>query len=310
MFDNNGFDTTVDILMATYNGERYLEEQIRSIQAQTFTGWHLLVSDDCSTDRTLEIIQHLATEDDRIRLVSSGTRKGGAKENFFYLMSQSTADYVFFCDQDDVWLPDKMALSLEHMLKNAIAGKPNCLYTDLAIVDRRLNTMYESRFAKAGVSGKDNFASLLFENRLTGCTVLVDRALLRRAMKCFNLESVIMHDWWVGLIAVSQGRLIRFERATMLYRQHEANVVGEQRKTIKQLVVGAKEGFNRKVAQASYFVECYKECLTKHDLDFAQQLSQFARLSLPKRLSLINSNGLWGSSPSERVNTFIHIVAP
>ncbi len=301
---------TVDILMATYNGERYLEEQIRSIQAQTFTSWRLLISDDCSTDGTLGIIQRLAGADDRIQLVSSGTRKGGAKENFFYLMSQSTADYVFFCDQDDVWLPDKMALSLEHMLKNAIASKPNCLYTDLAIVDRCLNTMYESRFAKAGVSGKDNFASLLFENRLTGCTVLVDRALLRRAMQCFDLESVIMHDWWVGLIAVSQGRLIRFERVTMLYRQHEANVVGEQKKTIKQLVVGAKEGFSRKIAQASYFIECYKEYLTKHDLDFAQQLSRFAKLSLPKRLSLINSNGLWGSSPFERVNTFIHIVVP
>ena len=96
--------------MATYNGERFIAEQIESIQRQSYKNWRLLVSDDCSTDGTLDVVRRYAAEDGRIRIVSEGVKHGGAKENFFSLMTCSDAPYCMFCDQDDVWLPDKIRL--------------------------------------------------------------------------------------------------------------------------------------------------------------------------------------------------------
>ena len=98
----------VDILMATYNGEAFVEEQVRSIMAQSFTNWRLLIHDDGSTDQTIAIIQQLQQEDSRIVLINDNVCNLGVARNFIHLVTYATARYCMFCDQDDIWLPNKV----------------------------------------------------------------------------------------------------------------------------------------------------------------------------------------------------------
>ncbi len=131
-------DPLIDILMATYNGERFVGEQIESIQAQTYGNWRLLVSDDCSTDATLNVVRRYAAEDDRIRIVSDGVRYGGARENFFALMKMTDAAYVMFCDQDDIWRDDKISVEISVLLNSERSHGPSCpimVHSDLALID-------------------------------------------------------------------------------------------------------------------------------------------------------------------------------
>ena len=137
----------IDILMATFNGERFVGEQIESIQAQSYRNWRLLVSDDCSSDGTLDVVRRYAANDERIRIVSEGVRYGGAKENFFALMGKSEAPYVMFCDQDDVWLSrkvEKTFILMNGMEDGYSAKLPLLVFTDMKVVDAELNVIAES----------------------------------------------------------------------------------------------------------------------------------------------------------------------
>ena len=102
------------ILLSTYNGMNYLEEQVSSLLAQTYTDWKLYIRDDASTDNTLALIHELAKRDERIIVMPSG-RNLGAKEGFMWMLRNVEADYYMFCDHDDVWLPRKVELTLKRM---------------------------------------------------------------------------------------------------------------------------------------------------------------------------------------------------
>ena len=125
-------DKKVAILMATYNGEKYLSEQIESIINQTFTDWVLYIHDDGSTDGTLEIIKKYVKIYPKKIILIQGERTGGAKFNFFSLMDKVTAEYIMFSDQDDWWLPDKINKTLEKCIKieNGQKDTPVVVFTD------------------------------------------------------------------------------------------------------------------------------------------------------------------------------------
>ena len=104
----------VNILLSTYNGEKYVREQVESIQKQSFTDWNLLIRDDGSSDNTAEIIRSLATQDERIRFINDGNVTNvGVIRSFFELLTYEKADYYLFCDQDDYWLEDKVRAQVE-----------------------------------------------------------------------------------------------------------------------------------------------------------------------------------------------------
>lgn len=219
----------IDILMATYNGVRFIGEQIESIQSQTYKNWRLLVSDDCSSDGTLDVVRRYAARDDRISIVSEGLRYGGAMENFFALMSKSDAPYCMFSDQDDVWLPRK----IENEYHAAAARErldgpdvPIAVYTDMAVVDARLHEISPSfleQEKKRDMRG--DLRAFITISGAAGCTMLFNRA-LRNLVAGSDCSLALMHDWWIGIVAASCGALLYLDEPSMLYRQHSNNEVG------------------------------------------------------------------------------------
>lgn len=219
----------VDILLATYNGERFVGEQIESIQAQTYKNWRLLVSDDCSSDGTLDVVRNFAADDNRISVVSEGVRYGGAKDNFFALMGSSGAPYCMFCDQDDVWLSEKVEKSLESL--RALEGDygtdtPLLVFSDMKVVDEKLNVIHDS-FERSSRFDPNRltFRHLLAHNVAAGCCMLFNRALLDVCRRSDG-DGAEMHDWWAILAAAAFGRIVFVDAPLSLYRQHGDNEVG------------------------------------------------------------------------------------
>ena len=223
-------ESLVDILMATYNGERFVAEQIESIQRQTYGDWRLLVSDDCSSDRTLDVVRRYAADDSRICIVSEGVKHGGAKENFFALMTYSDAPYCMFCDQDDVWLPGKIEKSLA-ALRSLEAehgtGMPLLAFCDMRVVDERLGVIHESFECYENLDpNRTQFPQVLAQAIGAGCTFLMNHALLTLSNRHHDLSAIDMHDWWVTLVAAAFGRIAFVDEPLSLYRQHGDNEVG------------------------------------------------------------------------------------
>lgn len=154
---------SVQILMAVYNGERYLDQQIESILNQSFQDWELLISDDCSTDRSLDVIRLYCERDSRIRLVLDGSHFGSAKSHFMALFRIASAPYVMTADQDDVWDTHKIELTLNKMKESEIKSSgPVLVCTDLRVVDQNLNLISPSFFALFSTRCKQNRFRLFF----------------------------------------------------------------------------------------------------------------------------------------------------
>ncbi|HEX8431499.1 MAG TPA: glycosyltransferase, partial [Longimicrobium sp.] len=138
----------VEVALATHNGERYLPALLDSLFAQTHRDFTVVVSDDGSTDRTVEVLGEYAERNPgRMRIVGTTPRRLGAAGNFSSILPHLTADYVFFCDQDDVWLPRKIELSLARLRAleaDAPAGTPILVHTNLAVVGRELEPIAPS----------------------------------------------------------------------------------------------------------------------------------------------------------------------
>ena len=223
----------VFILLSSYNGARYIGEQIESIRRQTFEGWTLLVRDDGSSDSTTEVVQQLARADGRIRLLADGPGNLGPVASFGALLEHALderAAYVALADQDDVWAADKLERQLA-LLRSHEASRgvdhPTLVHSDLTVVDSDLRPIHPSflRYQRLEHAAAHPLRRLLLQNFVTGCTVLLNRALLRWAVP---VPSVIMHDWWLAQCAAALGSVLFLPEATVLYRQHGANVLGSR----------------------------------------------------------------------------------
>lgn len=213
----------VNILLSTYNGEQFLAEQIRSIQAQTFTDWTLLIRDDGSTDKTREVIEDFVERDNRIYFINPESHENfGVIKNFYTLLKHDKADYYFFSDQDDIWLPDKLAITLNEAQKYDVT-KPLMVYTDLKVVNEDLKVLSESMIRTQSAHANTRLVEELTENTVTGGTALINHAL---ASTWQSLDNIIMHDWYLALLAAALGQLVYIDQPTELYRQHDNNVLG------------------------------------------------------------------------------------
>ncbi len=218
----------VDVLLATYQGAKYLEEQLKSIFTQTYSSIHLWIRDDGSSDQTFSILQRWAqTYPDKITLLPSEKRLGIIR-NFSKLMEMSSAPYVMLADQDDKWLPNKVEISLAHlkaMERQYGPFLPLLVHTDLRVVDQNLQEIAPSFWRYSGINpNHTSLNRLLTQNIITGCTMLMNRALIDAAYPISS--DAIMHDWWIALVASCLGRIWFVDQPTLLYRQHDANDVG------------------------------------------------------------------------------------
>lgn len=216
----------VAILLSTYNGARFLASQLDSLFAQTHTSFEVIVRDDGSQDNTLDILN---AYDVKVLPLSSNV---GSKNSFAmllnYAVANSHADCFMFCDQDDVWCDDKVEKTLNQMQimeKHYGDNVPLLVHTDLEVVDEALNTLANSMWQyEHTLPAKNTFNRLLIQNTVTGCTVMINRAL---AIKCSKIPSgAIMHDWWIALVASQFGKIGFVEEPTIKYRQHGKNTIG------------------------------------------------------------------------------------
>lgn len=222
--------STVSIVMATYNGEKYLREQIDSILENTYTDWKLEICDDGSKDQSIVIAkEYEANFPDKIQ-VHVNKKNLGFVHNFLQGAQRAKGKYVMFCDQDDVWLPSKIEHTLQYikkMEKHYGVDMPLAVFTDAKVVDAKKRELHPSFFQSGKLDAtKLDLRYLLMENKLIGCTVLFNR-------KVLDYLSVLpqearYHDWWIGIIVASFGKIGFLKESTLLYRQHEKNVVGNQ----------------------------------------------------------------------------------
>ena len=219
---------SIDILLATFNGEKVIRDQLDSLFAQTVKNWHLLVHDDGSTDATVDIVkEYQSANPEKISLIEDGFITGGAKNNFAHLMAKSNALYVMFCDQDDVWLPEKVELTLARMIETEkkYPGLAVLVHTDMEVVDSNLKSIAGSAHKYHKASAQPDMDELMVCNSVSGCTMMVNRLGLESAMPVPAVA--VMHDWWIALRVLSiKGRIEFIDKSTMLYRQHEGNAMG------------------------------------------------------------------------------------
>lgn len=226
--------SSVDILLATYNGARFVEQQIESILRQTHTDWRLLVRDDGSTDATVAICEHLRLKDSRISLVEDGLGHVGLVQNFGRLVAQSSAPYVMYCDQDDVWLPQKLEIQGHAIrkLEDAYGARmPLALFTDAHVVDSELRPIAPSLLAYINRPASDpvSVRSLCLQANCYGCTMVFNRS-LAELIGSFP-PGAISHDWWSGLAAAVFGRLAYLDVPLVRHRRHSSNASATQQQS-------------------------------------------------------------------------------
>lgn len=219
------------IVMASYNGARFIEDQIKSIQNQSVKDWSLFIRDDGSQDGTLDIIKGLANSDHRLTLLQDDCGNLGVVQNFARLMQaayEAGADYVALSDQDDIWRANKLELQLEKIgiIENANGqNKPALIHSDLEVVNDRMNPIASSFMAYARISPEPlKIEQLICQNVVTGCSCLINRAMLKLALPV--PQGVPMHDWWLTLLALALGEVGFIPSPLVRYRQHGGNFVG------------------------------------------------------------------------------------
>ena len=208
----------VVVLMSTWHGEQFVIEQLHSILSQLAPSARVLIRDDGSTDGTVERIQSLS--DKRISIIK-GAHCGFAR-SFLALLDAAPddADVIMLSDQDDVWLPGKVARACSHLA--LFADQPALYCSRLQLADINLNPIGLSPTWPRPPS----FQNALTENIVTGCTCAMNQPALRLARNCGDRGLIYFHDWWLYLVISAFGTVVVDSMATILYRQHGGNVIG------------------------------------------------------------------------------------
>ena len=263
---------TVFILLAAHNGEAYLLQLLESLSKQDYPHIKVVLSDDSSTDSTALILAEFAAQHpEQFQIHHRGLQFHCPQKHFMHLLSAyQDKPYLMFCDQDDVWHPDKVSKTLRQMTALTDDSSVPCLvHTDLRVVDANLNVLSQSFCRSSGLDGhRMAFNHLLVQNVVTGCTTMVNSALAKLACSVPYPEEMLMHDWWLALLASSCGITAFITDSTIDYRQHGANSVGAKNtKSLRYLIrrlcsAPMRHAINRAVTQAQGFRRCYLTYLT------------------------------------------------
>ena len=220
----------IDILMATYNGEKYLAEQLDSIINQTYHNWNLLIRDDNSTDRTLEIIQDYQKKDNRIKLLKDNEGNLGIVKNFEELLKNSESEFIMFSDQDDIWIENKLDVYLKTAEKIKIKGF--LLHSDAILFDKNKSNILKDTFTSKKAINK-GLENVLFNYFVQGATILISKE-IKNFILPFPKE-VYLHDRYIHLISELFFERIFVNKALIYYRQHGDNQIGAKN-TIRELL--------------------------------------------------------------------------
>ncbi|MBO4414489.1 MAG: glycosyltransferase family 2 protein [Lachnospiraceae bacterium] len=322
----------INIILSSYNGEKYITEQIESILDSDYQDFRLFVFDDASTDNTITLVKKFEDEyPDKVFLVRNSVNKGSTG-NFLsglkFAARTAPADYYAFCDQDDVWLENRLSLCLENMKsleEEYTSYMPLMLFTDAVLVDSELNSL-GTTFFKADRLNTDKlgFARILTENRCIGCTSFMNAALVNM-IEGYD-KRIRYHDWWAALIASAFGELEYVDVPTVLYRQHSDNVVGQksftgyvkdrfnemsENNTVSQDCVNHKNEIKTRIrktiAQASAFHKMYGDDLLGKNKVILREFIALGWADPVERRRLMLKNGFYKSGLLRNIGLFINI---
>lgn len=287
--------SNIDILMASYNSEKYIESQINSILNQTCNDYHIYINDDISTDNTLNILQNYKKQYNNIFSINQNSKRLGVKENFSVLMDKSSADYIMFSDHDDVWFNNKIEITYNEMAaleKKYSASVPLLVFTDKTVTDSSLNVINSSHNKSEKLNTKSiSFNRLLMGNIISGCTIMINKPL--KEICGYINRNAIMHDYWIALTAAAFGYISYINKPTMYYRQHNNNSLGAKSYSIKFAFQKLKEGRKnmqksvfQNIIQAECFLNQYKNILSSNHKKI---LKEFINLKNKRHLYFIDS---------------------
>lgn len=212
----------VTIVLATYNGELYLKEQLDSIINQSFSDYQLLIGDDCSSDNTVNIIKEYQLKYKNIYLICNSKRLG-VVSNFENLIKQVKHGYIALCDQDDIWYEDKLYEAMNILENENNKNLPMLFHSDLEAIDRKNIKLYDSFFKKRGYAfpKKKSIDILLGRSGVMGNTIVFNQALKNKILPF--PEGLIVHDYWIALVNEFMGKRITFPNPLVKYRIHQNN---------------------------------------------------------------------------------------
>jgi glycosyltransferase involved in cell wall biosynthesis len=274
----------ISVALASYNGVKFLSDQLDSILNQTHKPAEIIVCDDLSKDETHDILT--AYHQKGLIKYYKNENRLGPIGNFQKAISLCTGEYIALSDQDDIWFKDKLEVCLNKMQEiERDPSKPSLVYSDLEVVDENLSVINPSLWKHLlAKPEKETFYTLLFGNVVTGCTMVMNKS-MTSYLKTIP-SSAIMHDYWAALIAYGFGQYGIIERPLLQYRQHYSNVTNNYQRTIKNRIISLLEDtkiisssrptfLDAELKQGEDFYKLYNHLLTTHD---QEKLSSFLSL--------------------------------
>lgn len=270
----------VQVVMSSYNGEKYIKEQLDSILIQKNIKVELLIRDDGSTDRTIEILQEYERKWDSIQVIYG--KHIGVIESFFTLIEQVSMEqeYIAFSDQDDIWLPEKLIRAIQKIK----LGQPIVYCSAKQLVNAKLQPL------PSGISYKTvktEFGNALVENMCTGCTCVINKEMMQ-LLKGKKPQFTIMHDFWIYLVGTCFGTVIYDKKSYILYRQHESNTLGVASSLLenyKRRIKNFRKNRGKLTKQAEELLRIYEELMTEKNKNLLGQFIQSKqKISLRKKL--------------------------
>ena len=316
----------VAIVISTYNGERFLAEQLHSLASQSMQSFDLYIRDDGSTDSTLQIIRQFQESSSISMTLLESTGNVGTLKSFEILLktalSHEAYEYFMFCDQDDVWFADKVEVSyraITRLQQHCGSVMPLLIYTDLQVVDETLQVLGESFWRYFHLNPQKNRCSdIAMQCNVTGCTMIFNRSLAAAALP-FESKAV-MHDHWLALIASALGAVDYIDKPTLSYRQHGNNVSGGAPKfNVAYIVRKARkywqnnefyEVLGRQIDQADVFVERYASLCSSECLEALRAMTRLSSSSISERVVSAVRYGLYKHGLLRNIGLFFWLLKP
>ena len=257
---------SISVALAVYNGEKYIEKQLRSIKEQELPPSEIIIINDCSTDMSDKIIRDFDFGNILMRYYKNEENLG-VIVTFKKLIELCEGECIATCDQDDIWLPNKLKLSYEAM-QSLDQSRPCVVYTDLTLMDKDEKIIEPSLYKSWGINpAKYPFKLVLFDNVIIGCTAFFNKEM--KSKLALMPTDIIMHDYWIALIGYSFGMFKYIEQSTILYRSHQGSVTSKDKKTKLQNIIAdirnRKDYLMKNIKQALAFFNAYQEYLDKLD---------------------------------------------
>lgn len=295
--DNFENSRIIAILLATYNGEKYLQQQLDSLSNQTYNSWKLYVRDDHSSDDTTRILLNYQKQNqDKVFILKDNLGNLGSSQNFNTLLQIVDKErYIMFCDQDDFWLPNKIKITLDEMLKLESkfgVAHPLLVHTNFMYADTELDEIASKKNFQATKVAELSLQHVIAQNPIYGCTVMANRALLNLVK---NIPVVAEnHDYWIALVASALGKIYYLNEKTLLYRQHGNNVSGNYNDSslvqrFKRIIIQKKNlrDASNKVNMAKEFRKNYQNLLSPVQIAL---IDDFVKLFETKSVALFLKN--------------------